>query len=175
MKQLVFSLVVFAALLLVMGCSENSVTDPLHAVNHEVTDMNQNHDAAMIDGSIPLEGILVLNVMFNRYFAIEGQINYTLELAVADPTTPQGNVILNLSVKAILIDVDVPEEEWTISEETSDVLVIPGDSVVELEKSFAVQGSIEGLRLVCRFLVTRESIILNSRRLKIFEDNAQGH
>lgn len=173
MKQLIFSLIVPAVLFL-MGCSENSITEPIYPTDYRTMNKAQIHDGAEIRGSIPLEGILVLPILFNSYYAIDGQIDYTLEVAEVGPGSPQGNTELNLSVKAILTD-DIPGKEYYISEETEEVLNIPQDDILKLEKSFSVQGSIKGLKLVCRLLVSRASVTLDARWLSLVEDEAQGN
>lgn len=180
-RSIVGLFVILFTALVNFGC-EHQTTSPLLSPGPE----NEQNGAAQemhartayelprtdIRGSITLEGILVLPIMFNIYYSIDGQIDYTLEVSAGDPDAQQDNAKLNLSVKAVLTG-DVPGEEYYISEETETVLNIPQDDILKLEESFPVQGSIEDLRLVCRFLVSRESVVLDARWLKV-GDNDDG-
>jgi hypothetical protein len=164
MKKLFFSLVVFSVLF-VIGCQENSITDP---VSIEATNKVQTQDGITSGGTIPLEGILVHHGGFSSYYSIEGNIEYTHELVLLDPIPPavQSYVRLHLSVNAVLTDPDLPgRNSWTISSESEDVFYVSEDGIYILEKSFPVLDRIDGLVLVCRFLVTTDGVGLNAKWL----------
>ena len=169
MKKLLFSPVVFSVLLII-GCQENSITDP---VSIETTNKSQNQEGSISRGTIPLEGILVHHGGFNSYYSIEGSIEYTHELILFDPKppSPQYNVYLNLSVDAILTNPDLPgRNSWTISSESEDVFYVSEDGIYILEKSFPVLDRNDGLALVCRFLVTTDGVGLNAKWLSSSND-----
>jgi hypothetical protein len=168
MKKFFFSLVVFSVLFIV-GCQENSITDP---VSIETTNKAQNQEGITSGGTIPLEGILVQHGGFNTYYSIEGTINYTHELLLLNrPPAPQYNVQLNLTVEAVLTNPDLPgRNTWTISSESEDVFYVSEDGIYILEKSFPVLDRNDGLVLVCRFLVTTDGVGLNAKWLSSSND-----
>ena len=158
MKQLLFSLVVFS-ILFVIGCQENSITDPVSA---ESIKKDQTTVDPFTSGVIPLEGVLVVPGGFQSYYDIQGQINYTHELVLLSPgpRVPQYYIDLNLSVRAVLTDEG--HNVFRISSESEDFVHVSEDGISILEKSFSVLGRRDGLVLVCRFLLTTDGIGLSS-------------
>ena len=170
MKNLLLTLVAFSVLLL-MGCQENSITDP---ISTESVNKDQISVGTLTSGTIPLEGILVFPGMGQTYYSIEGEINYTHKLVQQDPIppAPQYNVQLNLSVSAYLNHESTRERNTlSISSQSEDVFYVSEEGIYILEKSFIVLGSNDGLALVCRFLVTTEGVSLNSKWLVVNTEN----
>ena len=167
MKQLLISLVVFTVLF-VIGCQENSITDP---VLIESINKTQTTSPNVIRGSIPLEGILVVHGGFQTYYDIEGQINYTHEFFLLDPVppAPQYYINLNLSVRATLTDEG--HNAFRISSRSEDIVYDSGDRTYILQKSFPVLGRNDGMVLVCRFLITTDSIELTAKWLAFNDDH----
>ncbi len=170
MKNLLLTLVAFSVLLLI-GCQENSITDP---VSSESVNKNQISAGTLTSGTIPLEGLLVVPGMGQTYYSIEGVINYTHQLFQRDPIppAPQYNVQLNLSVSAYLNNESTRERNTlSIASQSEDVFYVSEEGIYILEKSFIVLGSNDGLALVCRFLVTTEGVSLNSTWLVVNAEN----
>ena len=179
MKKLFLTLVTFS-LLFVIGCQENSITDPITV---EPTNKVQQTDPSN-QGTITLERMLTDPYpVMNSYFIINGAIEYEHTLVYLDPIppNPQYVVSLNLSVTADLTyfctvcepqtsDVSV----GTISNESNDEISISiwEDEIFSLEKSFPIQGREDGMVLVCNFLVTTNSVELNEMWLVLPEDNS---
>lgn len=161
MKKLFSTIAVFSVLLLI-GCQENSITDP---VSTESINKNQTTSETFTSGSIPLEGILLVPGGFQTYYSIRGQINYTHELVLLDPAppAPQYYIDLNLSVRAVLTDEG--HNTFTISSTSQNNIYVSDDGISMLEKSFPVLGRTDGMVLVCRFLVTTDGIALNAKWL----------
>jgi len=161
MKKLLYSLVVFSALLII-GCRENSITDP---VLTESINKNQTTGEIFTSGVIPLEGLLVIWGGFQTYYDIQGQINYTHELVLLDPAppSPQYYIDLNLSVRANLTDES--HKTFRISSTSEDNIYILQNGRYLLEKSFPVIGRNDGLTLVCSFIVTTGGVSLNAKWL----------
>ena len=115
MKNLFLTAVVFSVLFII-GCKENSITDP---ISTESITKSQTTVTNITNGLIPLEGLLVLPGGFQTYFTIEGQINYSQELVPLDPAppAPQFYIALNLSVRAALTD--EAQNKFSISSESS--------------------------------------------------------
>jgi hypothetical protein len=168
MKNLFLTTVVFSVLFII-GCQENSITDP---ISTESVNKSQTTASNITTGLIPLEGLLVLPGGFQTYFTIEGQINYSHELVQLDPAppAPQFYIELNLSIRAALID--EVQNKFTISSESQDVIYVSEDGIHLLEKSFTVEGRRDGLILLCRFLVTTDGVGLNEMWLVIPEGNS---
>lgn len=166
MKKLLSSLVVFSVLFII-GCQENSITDP---VSTESINKNQTTGETFTSGVIPLEGLLVVPGGFQTYYSIEGQINFTHELVLLDPAppAPQYYIDLGLTVRAVLTDEGY--NTFTISSTSQDNIYVSDDGIYILEKSFTVLGRNDGLTLVCKFLVTTDGVGLNAMWLAIWEN-----
>ena len=178
MKKLFLTFVTFS-ILFVIGCQENSITDP---ITNEPTNKVQQPDPSH-QGTITLESMLrdPYPVM-NSYFIINGEIEYQHTLVYLDPIppNPQYVVTLNLSVTADLTyfcTVYPPPDEDTIagsiSNESNDEISISiwEDEIFLLEKSFPIQGREDGMVLACSFTVTANGVALNEMWLELPETN----
>jgi len=171
MKNLLLTLVTFSVLLLI-GCQENSIVDPI-----QDTGLQKNDDPSVKNGSMRLEGLILdRTVPFTNYLSINGAIEYVHELIVPVSQAPQYYVSLNLNVNAELSNPSTPEVPvWTISEQTEDLLYVSEDGIYLLEKTFQIQGREDGMVLKCRFLVTTDGIGLNQMWLALSNDNSSIH
>ncbi len=99
MKKLFLTIVTFSVLF-VIGCQENSITDPIEGVNQQ--DLQKNDDPQVHQGFIELEGILEVPGLPNSFLEINGQVGYVHELVFVDPIppSPQHFVSLSLQVNA---------------------------------------------------------------------------
>ena len=161
MKKLFLSFVVFSVLLLI-GCQENSITDPVSSQT-----VNKDQNTEIIRGSIPLSGLLANpGGGFNSFLEVDGQINYTHEKVYVNvPPLPRYDISLKLDVNATLTDPQSPRQNYlTISSKSEDVFHISQEGMYVLEKAFPVQGE-DGMVLVCRFLVTTDGVALNDKWL----------
>jgi hypothetical protein len=169
MKKFIFSLVIFSVLFLI-GCQENSITDPVQE------DLQKNDPQLVHQGTITLEGTLadprVLFTDGNNYLAIFGAVTFEhrFEYTDAAPPAPQQYVSLHLSMNAEIQDRNSPADIiWRLSGESRDIIYVSdnNDSNYMLYKYYAVQGSDVGMRLVCRFLVTTNSVRLSDYWLQL--------
>ena len=130
MKKFFLTTVVFSVLVII-GCQENSITDP---ISTESITKSQTTVSNITTGLIPLEGLLVLPGWFQTYFTIEWQINYSQELVPLDPAppAPQFYIALNLSISAALTD--EAQNKFSISSESQDVIYVSEDGIYLLEK-----------------------------------------
>jgi hypothetical protein len=167
MKKFFLTTVVLSVLV-ITGCQENSITDPMSS---ESVNKTASTDENFTAGIIPLEGLLMFPGGFQTYFSIEGQINYTHELVLLDPAppAPQYYIDLNLSVRANLTDEG--HNTFRISSTSEDNIYVSEDGIYLLEKSFLIQGRKDGMVLVCRFLVTTDGVGLNEMWLVLPETN----
>jgi len=171
MKNLLLTLVAFSVLLLI-GCQENSITDPV-----QVTGLQKNDSPSVTTGTIALEGMLQdPHPVMNSYYIINGEIQYEHTLQYLDPIppNPQYIVSLNLSVTAnftYLCTVCTPQFDevsaGTVSNETSDNFYVSEEGIYLLEKTFVIEGRDDGMVLVCRFMVTTDGVGLNEMWLEL--------
>jgi hypothetical protein len=170
MKKLLLTTAVFSVLLII-GCQENSITDPI-----DQQDLQKNDDPLVQQGTIALDGLLVdPSVPFNSNLTISGQIDYmhSIELVDPMPPAPQYYVVLSLSVDASLISRDSANEPYMfVTSESEDVIYVPVEGIYLLEKYYNIQGREDGMVLICKFLVTTDGVGLNEMFLALTENNS---
>ncbi len=159
MKNLLLTFVTFSVLLLI-GCQENSIVDPI-----QDNQLQKTNDPSVTSGTIVLGDLLVLPGGFQTYYTIEGQIDYTHELFLLDPIppAPQYYIEVNLSIRAKLSD---GIDKLYISTSSTDKIYVSEEGIVILEKVYPVLGGNSGLLFICRFLVTTDGLGLNEMFLK---------
>ena len=180
MKNLLFCFVVFSALL-VIGCQENSITDPLQF--DQKGEIQKTSDQKINSGIITLEGMLQNPYpVMNSFYLIDGEIKYKHRLQYLDPVPPNSQYVisLDLSVSADFMEYctvcsppTTGRSVGSISIETNDIIYMSGDGgcMYLLEKSFPIQGRTDGMVLMCRFNVTTDSIELYAMWLKLPDIN----
>ena len=167
MKKFIFSLVISSVLFLI-GCQENSITDPVQE------DLQKNDPGR---GTIALEGDLadprvLLDDNRINHLTILGAVKFEhrFEYTDAAPPAAQQYVSLSLSMNAELQDRNSPEDViWSLSGKSRDIIYVSdnSDRNYMLYKYYTVQGSDDGMRLVCRFLVTTNGVDLNEYWLQL--------
>ena len=169
MKKLIFPFVIFSVLFLI-GCQENSITDPTQE------DLQKNDTQLVYKGTIVLEGdISDPREQFtdaNNYLTILGAVKFEhrFEYTDAAPPAAQQYVSLSLSMNAELQDRNSPADViWSLSGKSRDIIYVSDniDRNYMLYKYYTVQGSDDGMRLVCRFLVTTNGVDLNEYWLQL--------
>ena len=136
MKKLSLTIAVFSVLLLI-GCQENSITDPIQDTKLQKTD-----DPLVQLGIIELEGILGVPGQTNLFLEINGQVEYVHELFLVDPIppAPQHYVSLSLQVNAGLSDpYSERHPDWLISNKSQDIIYVSEEGIYQLVKSFPIQ------------------------------------
>ncbi len=169
MKKFYFSFAVLS-ILFVLGCQDNSIIDPVLPEN---LDKDQISGGTIIQGTIPLEGLLDVHGLNNTFYFIYGNVDYLHELVLVDPIppAPQYYVELELNINASLSNPDTQNENnLTISGQSTDIFYVSEEGIYLLEKSFPVQGVSNGMVLVCRFLVTTDGVGLNEMWLEVAND-----
>lgn len=184
MKKLFFSLVFFS-LLLVVGCQENSVTDPVSPGEVQRANIPE---VTSTTGTIPLDGIVKYPGPGNTYYTLKGSISYNLQL-IPRESVPAAHTSLNSAEKtstnepisaavpyyirvAIYINATLNNSERTtvntsyISSGSVSYLYKSVGGYYKLEKSYSFKGRNDNLSLMCRFLVTSHTIALDGRWLE---------
>ena len=166
MKNLLLTLSAFSVLFLI-GCQENSITDPI-----QDTELQKTDNPSVLTGTMILEGLLEIPNQPNSYLSINGQADYVHELFLVDPIppAPQYYISLHLNVNAELTEISSVDPTYSISALSEDIFYVSEEGIYLLEKTFSIQGRNDGLVLVCRFLVTTDGIGLNSMWLDFTND-----
>jgi hypothetical protein len=175
MKKLFISLIIVSELI-VIGCSENAITDP--TINESVTKVNSGSD---IHGIIPIENLL--NDPYpvgNSFYKIIGQIEYRITDKNLDQklSATSRDISINLELNADLqhlCTVCQPLVQDDLSgyiSEISDFTVrINQNTVMTLEKIFSIQGNENGMLLNVRLSVSNNKIELITMWLSLSVDN----
>jgi len=178
MKKLFLSIITFS-ILFVIGCQENSITDPITIEPTNKVQPDPSHQ-----GTITLERMLrdPYPVM-NSFFIINGEIEYKHRLEVINTVPPvqQYSVSLRLSISAgltYLCTVCGENNEETqvgyISGQSNDTITLIENDRYILEKSYLIQGREDGMVLIIKFLVTIKDMRLDEIFLVLPEDESLG-
>ena len=178
MKNLFVSLVA-ASVLFVIGCQENSITDPI--ANEPVEKIQPVIPDTYFHGSIPLENVLADPYPIgNSFYRISGQIDYDFRMFYMDPIppAPQRYLSLHFETNADLqyfctVCSPSPEDELAgfIADVSEDFVPLGGNYVSLLEKTFSIQGREDGMLLKVRFNVTNDRIEINAMWLALPNNN----
>ena len=165
MKKLFLTIVTFS-ILFIIGCQENSITDPITV---EPTNKVQRPDPSH-NGTITLERMLTDPYpVMNSFFIINGAIKYEYNIKATYSVhhVLQYSVSLNFAISAgltyLCIVCDENKEEppaGYISNQSNDTLTLTENDTYILEKSYPVLGREDGMFLLCRFLITNEDVSL---------------
>ena len=171
MKKLLFSLV-FVLALLIIGCQENSITNPADNPagsnkNSGTTVSNSIELSQRLDNPYPV---------FNSYIDLQGVVSYQMTVYQLDPIPPnaQESIALQLYIDANLTDICTVCEPLVnntsagvISDQTSDVLqVIEGQAYI-LVKTFAIQDRDDNMVLKVKFLVNPGEVTVDAIWLEL--------
>jgi hypothetical protein len=176
MKKLFFAFALFLALFM-LGCQENSITDPVLAGSG---DKANTISPAVTNGTIPLEGILKVPGELNTYYTIKGTVEYTEQVSSpVETTSPSGyEVKVTLSADGTLNDSPVPVPRldhnlWYFSSGSEDQIFASIDGKYKIEKVYTIRGRTDGLVLVCQFYVTTNSFELGGKWLSFIVRDKQ--
>ena len=183
--KMLFSSFVILSMLLVTGCTENPVTDPVSPGDIQRANIPEITSTV---GSIPLGGIVKYPGAGNTYFTLEGSISYNIQLIpgnsvpadlrsidVTDKKSDTGPastatsyyVRVALYADATLTSSDLTlQNDFYVSSGSVNYLYKSVDGNYKLAKSYAIEGRNDNLSLACRFVVTDQSIKLDSRWLE---------
>ena len=173
MKKVLFSSVILSFLLLI-GCQDNSITNPVSSQPLNKSNINQAEIAQRI---IPLDYKLMDPVRGDIEYRLSGNIDYSDELIKPGPseTVLEKDVKLDNSVMAYLTIIspsDIKVKTWKISSESDDLVKFISDNRVVLVKSYPVKGMKDITDLVCTFVVSTKGEELKSVNLETPEVNA---
>ena len=176
MKNLFLPILTFLILLLI-GCQENSITDPssTEPIKKDQTPGPYLHDFISLESTLsdpyPIG---------NSYYIINGQIEYELRIIYEDPMLPTAQryaslyFITNAEFRYLCTVCSPPQSlrlAGFISDVSEEFVPIGGNYVSLLEKTFTIQGREDGMVLKCRFLVTTGGIELSAMWLALTDND----
>jgi hypothetical protein len=165
MKNIVLSLVVSSVLLLlVVGCEDNSINNPISVESFNKAEPNSG---ITLHGSIILDHRLEVPGTIKKYYLLSGTIRYSQELIINNfpAKEPGHNVLLDISIEALLKDVSASNGEqntWKILAESKELTFVALNGSTILVKSYPVLGRTDEMELVCTFAITTQGLKLES-------------
>lgn len=173
MKKLFFSFVLFLALILI-GCQENSITDP----NPAGSELKAN-TSSQTSGTLAVDGILKVPGTFNTYYTVKGKIDYNqASNSHATDSAPAGyDITLTLDADATLSNSVAPSQgedhiPWYISSITKDQFYAALAGQITLSKVYPIKGRTDGMVLVVKFKITTSSVQIDSKWLAFPENDS---
>lgn len=170
---------VIIAVLVLIGCQENQITDP---VFNETTNKDQNQESYS-ENIISLKGMLNdPHPVGNSFFNINGQAQYKTALLNSNPMLPlsQRQYSVQLNVNAdfrYFCSVCPPSEEDNlagfIATNTDDLVPVTEHFYSEFEKSFKIDGREDGMVLKCKFFITTRTLELSAMWLALEDDQTK--
>jgi hypothetical protein len=177
MKNLIISLVA-ASVLFVIGCQENSITDP--AANEPSNKVQSEIPAVYLSGVIPLNSALKDPYpLGNSYYKIYGQIEYDLRIINDNNGDPKVQFSKRYASVYFTTDASLSyfctvcspsyEDELAgfISDVSEEYVALGGNYVSLLEKTFSIQGRTDGMVLKVKFNVSADRVEINSMWLAL--------
>ena len=168
MKKVFFPLTIFSILLLLIGCKDNSMTDPVSSQPLNKADLNRSN---IKQGIISLDYKLVDPNNRDINYKLSGSIDYTEEFLKPQPSETISAYDMKLSNEVIatltkIVSSDPVINTWKISSESDDLVSAASGESVVLVKSYPVIGNADKMDLVCTFIVTPNGVKLNSVALE---------
>jgi len=180
MKNL-FLFFVAVSVLFVIGCQENSITDPLstespgiQGVTNETVDKDIPRDFTDHPNIIKFQKKLQppFATFYNHTFEVGGAITFEHNVDYLNPPGPLYRVTVNLSINA-----ELKEEwlggsaHWAITGETKDVIYLSGNHSIIRVKYFMLKGRRDGMELACRFGIDKDGVAL----IDLWLTSPEGH
>lgn len=179
MKKLIEALSVIM-FLIIAGCQDSPV-DPVQ--NDRMNQPETEKTSEYRHGVIQLQGLLVdPQHLGNSYYLITGEIKYNYRILFTDPIIPSVEKYLkihfetNADFQYFCTLCTPPAEDVLagfISNQSDENVLLVGNSVTELEKSFPLQGTENGMTLNVRFLISYNRIELNAMWLALPKVNSE--
>ena len=178
MKKILLTIVALSVLF-VIGCQENTITDPLstessgiQGVTNVTADKNLPQDHQDVPDIIRFRNELnspYMNVGVK--FIVDGTIEVDHKVWQLDPIppNPQYRVTVGLSMDAEMnSNTGHERNRWFIKGNTENTIYfITGDEVFTLTKYYTVQGRSDRMQLVCEFEVTLDGVSLKGMELRL--------
>lgn len=167
MKKLLLSIASLSFLLLLIGCQDNSITDPYSSRSLNKSNLMHSNK---FEGVITLDQKLADPDRINDYFLLRGNIKFAEYLFdnplidSAPQLTAAGlNEKLDISVDAVLrgiLSSSADQSVLKVDSKSDDIVFVNTNGTDTLVKSYPVIGRKDKLELVLTFAVTENGIKL---------------
>ncbi len=167
MKKLLLSIASLSFLLLLIGCQDNSITDPYSGGSLNKSNLTHSNK---FEGVITLDQKLADPDRINDYFLLRGNIKFAEYLFdnplidSAPQLTAAGlNEKLDISVDAVLrgiLSSSADQSVLKVDSKSDDIVFVNTNGTDTLVKSYPVIGRKDKLELVLTFAVTENGIKL---------------
>ena len=170
------SILAFAVAGFIIGCQDNTLTDPTGAIPTSHGRLNRNGPGNIIlpMPSLPLNAILhEPGNTFNSFVQISGAVTYQATVVPLDPPPPNPQYAVSLSLTT---DAEVRPYQpggpsmqpvWHVSGTSDNWTPIPEDGIAFLTKRYQIDGRSDHILLNVRFRITLVSIELSSMWLEL--------
>ena len=168
MKKLFLSFVIFSVLF-VIGCRENTITDPLSTespetlgVTNETADKNLLHDYKDYPDVIRFQRVVSLRNVPNTYFIVSGtiEVDFKTHNLSVDPINGTHRITVGLSMDAEMKEMEYGSDIWSIKKNTTNTVYLAEGETTSLTKYYKIKGRDDGMLLACEFEVTWGGVAL---------------
>ncbi len=177
MKNLFILLAVFS-IAFVIGCQENTITDPLSPESPVVQAVNQNTAVKNLtpDKDIPIV-LRFENELTSPYlsfypecFTVAGEVAVQHKVDQLDPfpPNPQYRVTVGLSMDAELsCGEETARNRWFVKTDTKNTLFLNGDVAAPLTIYYTFSGRSDRMQLGVTYSVSLDGVSITSMKLRI--------
>jgi len=177
MKKLFLTLVAISVLF-VIGCQENTITDPLSTNSPVIQSVTNGTAVKSITQDVPAI-IRFENVLESPYpssdpggecFLVAGTIEVDHKVWQLDPIppNPQYRVVVKLCVDAEMnCTTEHERNRWFIECDTENTIYFSGDEAFTLTKYYTVKGRSDRMQLVVDYEVSIDGVALKGMELRL--------
>jgi hypothetical protein len=164
----IFFLVAFGAAILLFGCKENSINNP---VSPDTSNKPAFANSTTLNGTINLDQKLINPGRFGGDVKLTGTIYYTEEILKQNPlsTSTSYDAKIDISIDAYLIDENSStgtSDTWKIKNASENRVNVTATEPDDLVKTYTLQGTPQGMKLVCTFSITTDGVKLKNAVLQ---------
>ena len=155
MKKILFFLIAFVSLF-VIGCQENLIIDPVTTETFNKEESQNNTESL---GTINLQGLLLdPSRGLNSLLLLNGSHTYAQQIVF--PQLPPEYEVSALIRKDAQLQNPLTRQVWNINEKKDCRIYLATSGEYVFEDHCIVSDRLGGLALVCRYLITTTSLIL---------------
>ncbi len=168
MKNLLFFFIAISVLF-VIGCQENTITDPLstefsetQGVTNVTAHKNQPPDYKDYPDIIKFQRVLNLPKSPNTYFVVGGtvEVNYQIQSPDADLLNGVYSVTVGLKMNAQMKEMENPKDLWYIKGNTQNTVYLARGEAISIVKYYKIKERCDGMLLACKYETTLNGVDL---------------
>jgi hypothetical protein len=159
----IFFLVAFSATILLIGCNDNSINNP---VSPDISNKPALANTTQ-NGSIRLDQKLIDPGRFGGEVQLTGAINYIEELLNQDPvnTANSNDAKIDISINASLTEKNPSTgtaDAWKVKSTSVNQVNVTARDPNDLVKTYMLQGTSQGMKLVVTYSITTDGVQLKN-------------